>query len=178
MYSGSTHIKGLKNKTQHTNIKGNPLYQATGFRTTAAILVSHLFLNMFNKLRDAILISQSCARFRTQIYPCAQTLPAALNQYAQLLHLFSLIIASDMHPKSGKQTFGSKVGISHGQTMSSESRQSWSTGKKKSSWSTFCADFHFAIRSSPCYHSSTSFCQKCRWRVTAKHECTHVCGFA
>ena len=43
--------------------------------------------------------------------------------------------------------------------------------------STFCADSYFGTRSTPrvitvAHKRSRSFCQKCRWQVTAKHTCT------
>ena len=51
-------------------------------------------------------------------------------------------------------------------------------GEFSSPWSTFCADFYFGIRSTPhvtavAHKRSWSFCQKCRWQVTAK-TCMHL----
>ena len=51
-------------------------------------------------------------------------------------------------------------------------------GEFSSPGSTFCADSYFGIRSTPVLPAtvarkkSRSFCQKCRWQVTAKHACT------
>ena len=58
-------------------------------------------------------------------------------------------------------------------------------GRFPSPRSTFYADYHFGIRPSPPHPSFTSiarkrsrsFCQKCKWQVTAKHICTLLCGF-
>ena len=51
------------------------------------------------------------------------------------------------------------------------------TRERSSLWSTSCADSYFGIRSIPCYRAvackrTWSFCQRCRWQVTAKHTCT------
>ena len=45
-------------------------------------------------------------------------------------------------------------------------------GKLSSSDLTFCADSYFSIHSTQCYFRSQTFCQKCRWQVTAKHAYT------
>ena len=50
-------------------------------------------------------------------------------------------------------------------------------GEFSSPGSTFCADSYFGIRSTPVVTTvarkkSRSFCQKCRWQVTAKHAYT------
>ena len=50
-------------------------------------------------------------------------------------------------------------------------------GEFSSPGSTFCADSYFGIRSTPrvtavARKKSRSFCQKCRWQVTAKHAYT------
>ena len=51
-------------------------------------------------------------------------------------------------------------------------------GELSSPGSTFCADSYFGIRSTPVLpltvarKRSRSFCQKCRWQVTAKHAYT------
>ena len=49
-------------------------------------------------------------------------------------------------------------------------------GEFSSPGSTFCADSYFGIRSTPVLpvarKKSRSFCQKCRWQVTAKHAYT------
>ena len=50
-------------------------------------------------------------------------------------------------------------------------------GEFSSPGSTFCADYYFGIRSTPVLPTvarkkSRSFCQKCRWQVTAKHAYT------
>ena len=50
-------------------------------------------------------------------------------------------------------------------------------GEFSSPGSTFCADSYFGIRSTPrvtavARKRSWSFCQKCRWQVTAKHAYT------
>ena len=50
-------------------------------------------------------------------------------------------------------------------------------GEFSSAGSTFCADSYFGIRSTPgvttvARKKSRSFCQKCRWQVTAKHAYT------
>ena len=51
-------------------------------------------------------------------------------------------------------------------------------GEFSSPGSTFCADSYFGIRSTPrvtavARKKSRSFCQKCRWQVTAK-TCIHL----
>ena len=51
------------------------------------------------------------------------------------------------------------------------------TGEFSSPGSTFCADAYFGILSTPhvtavARKSSRSFCQKCRWQVTAKYART------
>ena len=48
----------------------------------------------------------------------------------------------------------------------------WSGGRIFSPGSTFCADSYFGIRSAVARKRPRSFCQKCRWQVTAKHAYT------
>ena len=49
-------------------------------------------------------------------------------------------------------------------------------GEFSSPWSIFCADSYFGTRSTSVTAVARkwywSFCQKCRWQVTAKHTCT------
>ena len=43
-------------------------------------------------------------------------------------------------------------------------------------WLLFQYPFHPRV-TTVAHKRSRSFCQKCRWQVTAKHAYTHVCGF-